>query len=99
MFYKRFIEKKLPQEEIIQMIKKEGFNPLLISDSPGYVYPKHKHPETKLLVCINGSMKIVVDNEIFNFEPGDKLIIPGNTYHSAKVGENGCDFFWSEKLM
>ena len=29
---------------------------------------------------------------------GDRLLIPGNTEHSAVVGSQGCEFFWSERL-
>lgn len=91
--------KRLDEEKIRQDIKKEGFSPILISDPPGRVYYPHKHPETKLLAILSGGMKVEVGKEAYRLSVGDKLIIPGNVEHSAVVGEEGCVFFWSEKLM
>ena len=80
-------------------IHDEGFDPLLITDPPGAKYPPHTHPETKLLAFLRGSMEVTVKGERFNCKPGDRVLIPGNTEHSALVGPDGCDFFWSEKLL
>ncbi len=44
-------------------------------------------------------MEVKVGEETFQCKPGDKLIIPGDTKHSAIVGHDGCEFFWSEKLI
>jgi len=98
MFQKAFFP-KTPHAEIKKEMQKEGFSPTIIRDKPGFIYHPHKHPETKYLVCLNGSMKVTVNGETYDFEPGDKLIIPGNTKHSAVVGKKGCSFFWSEKLV
>lgn len=99
MLQKSFFPKDTPKHKIIRSVKEEGFDPILIADRPHRVYHKHKHPETKLLVGLEGSMQIKVKGEKFNLEPGDKLIIPGNTFHSAVAGENGCKFYWSEKIL
>ena len=80
-------------------MKKEGFSPKLITDSPNFIYKTHEHPETKLIVCLQGSMKVNVQGKEYNFEPGDKLKIPGNTPHSGIVGGKGCIYFWSEKII
>ncbi len=87
------------REEIAEMIQKEGFSPLVINDPANYVYRPHQHPETKLLVFLSGSMRVTVAGKSYECEPGDKLIIPGNTVHEAVVGPDGCTFFWSEKVM
>ena len=99
MFQKNFFKKGESIEVIIEVIKKEGFAPLLFTDEPKYIYSLHQHPATKLLVCLEGSMEVEVNSEKFKFEAGDKLIIPGNTPHSAVVGDKGCIFFWSEKVI
>lgn len=83
--------------KIEEMIRKGGFDPIRISNGPGYLYPPHSHPETKLLVILSGSMEVSAGGKEFSLKQGDKLIIPGNVTHSAEVGEMGCTFFWSEK--
>lgn len=98
MFFKQFFKNKT-ESEIKEEVKKEGFNPIRISNEAGFVYSKHQHPETKLLVFLKGEMEVTVDDKTYNCKPGDKLIILGNTIHSGIVGENGCDFLWSEKIL
>lgn len=93
-FYKNLTEKQMKEK-----IREEGFDPIKLSNAPGFVYLEHKHPETKLLAFLSGSIKVTVQNKTFICKSGDKIIVPGNTIHSAIVGENGCEFFWSEKLV
>lgn len=78
-------------------VQREGWEPLLIHDPPGTVYPPHQHPEAKLLVFLRGSMEVKVDNAVYRCLPGDKLVIPGGVEHAAVVGPEGCVFFWSEQ--
>lgn len=98
MFKKSFFAKK-SREEIKRKMEEEGFSPLVIQDEPGFVYHPHQHKETKYLVCLEGSMQVTFNGKTYDFLPGDKLIIEGNTKHSAIVGKDGCVFFWSEKVV
>jgi len=98
MFHKAFFADK-SRDEIKLAMKDEGFSPLVIKDKPGFVYHPHQHEETKFLVCLEGSMKVTVKDKTYDFEPGDKLIINGNTQHAAVVGNKGCVFFWAEKVI
>lgn len=90
--------KNQQHEKIKQQIIDEGYSPLLIKDAPNTEYSMHTHPETKVLAILSGGMCITIDSKHYNVETGDKVVIPGNIPHSAKVWETGCDFFWSEKL-
>lgn len=87
------------EAEIKKEVEEEGFDPIKINDPPGRVYSPHTHPETKLLAILAGSMNIKVGGGEFKLKKGDKLVIEGNVKHSAVVGDDGCVFFWSEKLM
>ena len=93
------IYKDFSEEEILKRIRKKGFDPTKFSNQPKFVYERHKHPETKLLVFLDGEMAVKVGQERFLCKAGDELIIPGNTWHSAIVGKSGCTFFWSEKII
>lgn len=99
MYYKQFYKELQEEEEIEKSIKEEGFDPIKFHDQAGFVYSPHQHPETKLLAFLSGSMKVNVGEESLSCQKGDKLIIPGNTPHSAVVGSHGCIFFWSEKIV
>lgn len=89
----------LDKEKIADRVREEGFDPLFISDAPGTLYQPHTHPQTKLLAIVSGGMEVTVAGETYECQPGDKLLIPGHMEHSAKVGPDGCDFFWSEKML
>ena len=98
MYYKGYY-KGLSENEIKKRIVREGYSPIKYTDTPGFTYSTHKHPETKLLAFLNGVMEARVGNTVYKCSRDDKLIIPGNTTHSAIVGSSGCVFFWSEKLL
>lgn len=97
--YKQKYYKSIDQAAIAQEVRKEGFVPILVYNESGYIYRHHSHPETKLLVFLKGTMDVTVGDKTYHCTAGDKLIIPGNTPHSASVGEAGCMFYWSEKLV
>lgn len=98
MYYQGYYKHK-DEAEIIENIKKEGFDPIRFSNAPSFVYPLHKHPETKLLAFLEGNMEVTIEDKVFNCKKGDKIMISGNIEHSAVVGRDGCVFFWSEKIM
>ncbi|MFC1722484.1 AraC family ligand binding domain-containing protein [Patescibacteria group bacterium] len=77
---------------------KMGYNPVVVSNISGYEYFAHQHPESKLLIFIEGSMRVTIANESLECLSGDVLVISGNTMHSATIGNEGCKFFWSEKI-
>ncbi len=98
MYQKNFYI-NLSETEIEKKIEEEGFTPMKYENEPGDIYPLHQHPETKLLAFLEGTMEVKVGEENFSCATGDRLIIPGNTPHSAVVGPDGCIFFWSEKMI
>ena len=89
--------KNIPEEQIKSQIQTMGFIPLKITNTVNYEYRPHQHPSAKLLVILRGSMKVRVRDKYFDCDETDLLIIPGDTPHSAVVGEKGCVFFWSER--
>lgn len=89
----------IDEQTIIEDAKREGFEPTKFTNSPGDTYPPHKHTETKLLIFLRGSMNVKVGKDSFECKPGDKLVIEGDVLHEAKVGEKGCEFLWSEKIL
>lgn len=98
MFKKAYFDKAVSRDQIIETMKKDGFKPELVTDKPNFVYKPHQHKEIKLIICLEGSMRVTVEGKTYDFEPGDKLKILGNTLHSGIVGDKGCIYYWSEKV-
>jgi quercetin dioxygenase-like cupin family protein len=61
------------------------------SNGPGFRYPSHTHPFTKVLYCTEGSIDFFVesDRKTIHLEPGDRMELPAGTPHSAVVGPKG----------
>jgi len=61
------------------------------SNGPGDRYGEHEHPYAKLLYCTRGSIDfILADGRRLPLRPGDRLVLPPRTRHSAVVGPEGC---------
>jgi hypothetical protein len=61
------------------------------SNGPGDTYGEHEHGYTKLLFCTRGSIDFVLaGGERVAMRPGDRLVLPPGTRHSAVVGPKGC---------
>ena len=61
------------------------------SNGPGDRYGEHTHPYTKLLYCTSGSIDFRTrDGGTIHLEPGDRMVLPAGTAHSAVVGPMGC---------
>jgi quercetin dioxygenase-like cupin family protein len=61
------------------------------SNAPGDTYAEHEHDYTKLLYCTRGSIDFVLgDGRRVAMRPGDRLLLPPRTRHSALVGPEGC---------
>jgi len=91
--------KVIDRKKITKDLKREGFSPLLITEPKGHVYTAHSHPETKILVFLKGGMEITAGGKKYTCRKGDKLVIPGNVVHEATMFDEGCIYFWSERII
>jgi hypothetical protein len=92
------IHTDLDPQAVLAQLRREAWDPIPITDPPGYVYPPHSHVTTKLLAILFGSMEVRVADETWRCLPGDQVVIPGGVQHAALVGPDGCQFYWSEQL-
>lgn len=62
------------------------------SNGPGDRYPAHSHGYEKVLYCTAGSITFVLEDEGRRLElgPGERMVLPAGTLHSAVVGPQGC---------
>ena len=62
------------------------------SNGPNDRYGAHSHPYEKVLYCVDGSIRFVLEREgrQLELEPGDRMVLPAGTVHSAIVGPAGC---------
>ncbi len=61
------------------------------SNGPGDRYGEHAHSYNKLLYCTRGSIDFALaGGRTLTLGPGDRLVLPAGTRHSAVVGPSGC---------
>lgn len=62
------------------------------SNGPKDRYAAHSHDYEKVLYCVSGSITFVLETEGKSLElrPGDRMVLPTGTVHSAVVGPQGC---------
>ena len=54
----------------------------------GATVPKHSHPHEQTGYLVSGQMTFVIEDEVFDAEPGDGWNIAGNIEHGVEVLED-----------
>ena len=93
----RWQETAPPQEqELRKRMQEEGLSSFAWSNGPGDTYSVHSHHYEKVLYCVHGSIRFVLPDHphignkgAIDLAPGDRMVLPPGTRHSAQVGPHG----------
>lgn len=79
-------------DELMAKLRTEAQGCYSWSNGPGDRYAAHTHNYEKVLYCIDGSITFVLESlgERLELKPGDRMVLPSGTMHSAIVGTGGC---------
>jgi quercetin dioxygenase-like cupin family protein len=79
-------------DDLMNRLKAEASGCYSWSNGPGDRYVAHNHNYEKVLYCVDGSITFVLEGEGRRLElkPGDRMVLPAGTMHSAEVGASGC---------
>lgn len=84
-------EDKKPQaEELKHWLETEGFSVKVWEDPPGTTYQPHSHGHDESIWVLTGEIKFIVADQSYPLKPGDRLFLPRNTLHAAKVPAGGA---------
>lgn len=78
-------------------LEAEGFRVLGWTDAPGARYAPHSHDHDESLWCVAGEITFGADGQSLRLGPGDRLMLPGGTVHSAHVGPAGATYLIGER--
>lgn len=85
------------ERELREQMQRERLSSYTWSNGPNYTYAAHTHSYEKVLYCVQGSIRFVLPEhvdaegkaECVDLTPGDCMILPSDTLHSAVVGSQG----------
>ncbi len=81
-----------------RLLAKEGFGDLFVwQDGPNAYYPEHTHPCRTAHVILEGEMTLTSGGRTATHKPGDRVDVPANTVHSARMGLAGCRYMIGEE--
>jgi mannose-6-phosphate isomerase-like protein (cupin superfamily) len=80
-----------PHDLMVQL-RSEASDCYSWSNGPGDRYAPHSHTYEKVLYCVEGSITFVLDadDRRIDLAPGERMVLPSGTVHSAVVGPGGC---------
>jgi len=79
-------------EDLMTALRREAVSCYSWSNGPHDRYAAHSHSYDKILYCVDGSITFMLEREGKRLElkPGDRMVLPAGTVHSAIVGPGGC---------
>lgn len=75
----------LNESNMRKRLEEEGFSVITYSYSPGTYFSEHSHTIDKKDTVLSGKFKMTALGKEFILGPGDMLLVPAGTIHTAEV--------------
>ena len=87
-----------PEEAALRRrLEAEGFAPFAWRDEPDADYAPHAHEHDESLWVIEGEIEFGVAGERYRLGPGDRLMLPKGTVHTARAGRQGARYLIGQR--
>src|SRR5262245_3045118 len=73
-------------------LEREGYSVWRWHDAPGASYAAHSHDHDESLWVIEGEITFGASDRDLRLSRGDRLMLPRETVHTAKVGPHGATY-------
>jgi quercetin dioxygenase-like cupin family protein len=88
-----------PDEDgLRQRLMDDGFDVFRWRDEAGVDYQPHAHDHDECLWVIDGDLIFGAAGRAFHLHPGDRLMLPKGTVHTAHAGAHGATYLIGERL-
>jgi quercetin dioxygenase-like cupin family protein len=89
---------KKPREgELKRRLEADGFEVFRWRDDAGADYQPHAHDHDESLWVIQGEITFGIDGRSYALGPGDRLMLPRGTVHTAYTGADPCLYLIGQK--
>ena len=87
-----------PSEAVLRRrLESEGFGVFRWRDEAGAVYTAHSHDHDESLWVVDGEITFGAGGGELRLGPGDRLMLPRGTVHTAKAGPRGATYLIGER--
>ena len=94
----RWAEAAKPREGTLRRrLQDEGFEVFRWRDDAAADYRPHAHDHDESLWVVHGEITFGVAGESHTLGPGDRLMLPKGTVHTAVAGTEGCLYLIGQK--
>ncbi len=83
--------------ELRARLAAEGFDAFEWTDGPGAHYTPHRHEHDESLWVVRGEITFGVGGRRYRLGPGDRLMLPAGTVHTADAGPEGATYLIGER--
>jgi quercetin dioxygenase-like cupin family protein len=80
------------ETELRERLAREGYESFVWSDAPGTDYAPHHHEHDESLWVVRGEITFGVADARHRLGPGDRLMLPAGTVHTAVAGPEGATY-------
>jgi quercetin dioxygenase-like cupin family protein len=85
------------EEDLRKQLEEEGFSIFCWQDDPDTDYQPHSHDHDESLWMIEGQMTFGAAGRQWSLAPGDRLMLPSGTVHTAVAGPHGAKYLIGQK--
>jgi len=78
-------------------LEREGFDVFAWTDPPGAPYTEHAHDHDESLWCVAGEITFGAGDAELVLAPGDRLMLPSGTRHTARTGAAGATYLIGQR--
>ncbi len=90
-------DRALGENALRRSLEAEGFDVTLWRDPSDRAYAEHSHPHDESLWVVRGSIVLRVRGDDYPLGPGDRLMLPKDTPHTALAGPEGATYLIGQK--
>lgn len=84
------------EEQMRQALEDEGFDVFRWRDEAGADYQPHSHDHDESLWVVDGEIVFGAGGREYRLKPGDRLMLPRGTVHTARAGGIGVTYLIGE---
>ncbi len=79
-------------------LAREGWGDFFVwHDGPNAFYPTHTHANPTAHIILEGEMTLTSQGETRTYRAGERVDVPADTVHSARMGPEGCRYLVGQK--